>query len=43
MNFSESAADKVDIKAVKKDIADAIEAEFERRGDGTSMAGRCCT
>jgi hypothetical protein len=39
MNFSESAADTVDIKAVKSDIASAIDAEFERRGDGTSMAG----
>ena len=39
MNMSESAADSVDIKAVKSDIADAIDAEFERRGDGSSMAG----
>mmetsp|Transcript_36442 Transcript_36442/g.67878 ORF Transcript_36442/g.67878 Transcript_36442/m.67878 type:complete len:346 (-) Transcript_36442:118-1155(-) len=39
MLMSESAADTVDIKAVKSDIAAAIDAEFERRGDGTSMAG----
>ena len=39
MNLSESAADTVDYKAVRKDIADAIEEEFERRGDGTSMGG----
>lgn len=39
LNLAESAPNTVDIKAVKKDIADAIDAEFERRGDGTSMAG----
>ena len=38
--MSESSSDKVDLKCVRNDIAAAIDAEFERRGDGTSMAGK---
>jgi len=36
---AESSPAKIDVPALKKEIAQALNAEFERRGDGTSMAG----
>ena len=33
------AEPKVDVSAVKKSIADLIEDDAERRGDGTSLTG----